>query len=158
MISGVSTLGVTFGYAPETTAGEKPTAFAELGRINKLGGISLDVEQIDSSALKDKITRYIAGRADTGGTWSVTINLTDETMTEWDTVSSTYAALTGGKRMWFQVTIPGITKSFFVVAQPHASMPFPDMDQNSLLVADMDLIIEEYIGPDTTVAMTGGEE
>ena len=32
--AGISTLGITFGYGVETTAGEKPTTFKQLTRIN----------------------------------------------------------------------------------------------------------------------------
>lgn len=44
---GISTLGIEFGYALETAAGTKPTAFNLLTRINAIGGISLPSEQID---------------------------------------------------------------------------------------------------------------
>lgn len=65
-LAGLSTLGITFGYGVETTAGTKPTAFTQLDRINSIGGITQDVEQIDASALEDTSTKYVAGRADTG--------------------------------------------------------------------------------------------
>jgi len=66
-VAGLSTIGVLVGYAVEETAGTRPTAgYTLLNRINAVGGISLDVEQIDASALEDEVTKYIAGRADTG--------------------------------------------------------------------------------------------
>ena len=43
-----------------------PSSFNVLTRINAIGGISLETEQIDASALEDYVTRYIAGRQDTG--------------------------------------------------------------------------------------------
>ena len=64
--AGLSTLGVKFGYAVETTAGEKPAAFSWLERCNSIGGIELPTENIDASALEDFVTRYIAGRQDSG--------------------------------------------------------------------------------------------
>ena len=54
---GLSTLGITFGYGVETTAGTKPASFTQLDRINNIGGISMDVEQIDASALEDTQTK-----------------------------------------------------------------------------------------------------
>lgn len=48
-VSGLSTLGITFGYGVETTAGQKPSEFTQLERINAIGGISMDTEQIDRS-------------------------------------------------------------------------------------------------------------
>ena len=81
---GVSTLGVLFGYGVETVAGTKPEKFTLLTRINQIGGISIDVETIDASALEDKVEKTVAGRGSTGGTFTVTVNVTDETLEEWE--------------------------------------------------------------------------
>ena len=77
-LAGISTLGITLSYGVETTAGTKPATFNLLTRINAIGGITQDTEQIDASALEDTSSKYIAGRADTGGTVSVTVNLTPD--------------------------------------------------------------------------------
>lgn len=65
-ISGISTLGVVFAYGVETTSGTKPATFTQLPRCNSISGIELDTETIDSSALEDMQSRYVAGRQDTG--------------------------------------------------------------------------------------------
>ena len=153
-IAGVSTLGITFGYGTEATAGTKPTTFTQLSRINAIGGITIENEQIDASALEDKISRYIQGRGDTGGTFAVTVNFTSETLAEWETLISAYEALTDGKRMWFETIIPGFTESFFVVAQPPTAIPAPEIAQNELLTIEMNLTIEEYKGMETSVAFS----
>lgn len=62
----LTTLGVKLYYGIETTAGTKPTAFTQLELASSIGGITLDTEQIDVSALEDFITQYAAGRQDTG--------------------------------------------------------------------------------------------
>ena len=155
--AGISTLGITFGYGTETTAGTKPTSFKQLTRINALGGINIEPEQIDASALEDFITRYVKGRADTGGSFAVTVNFTSDTVKEWQDLITAYKALSGGKRMWFETIIPGITNSFFVVAQPPEEIPQPEIGQNELLTVEMNLTIEEYKGLDTSVAFTPGE-
>ena len=153
-IAGVSTLGITFGYGTEATAGTKPTAFTRLSRINAIGGITIENEQIDASALEDKISRYIQGRGDTGGTFAVTVNFTSETLAEWETLISAYEALTDGKRMWFETIIPGFTESFFIVAQPPTAIPAPEIAQNELLTIEMNLTIEEYKVMETSVAFS----
>ena len=153
-IAGVSTLGITFGYGTEATAGTKPTAFTRLSRINAIGGITIENEQIDASALEDKISRYIQGRGDTGGTFAVTVNFTSETLAEWETLISAYEALIDGKRMWFETIIPGFTESFFIVAQPPTAIPAPEIAQNELLTIEMNLTIEEYKGMETSVAFS----
>ena len=155
--AGISTLGITFGYGTETTAGTKPTSFKQLTRINALGGINIEPEQIDASALEDEITRYVKGRADTGGSFAVTVNFTSDTVKEWQDLITAYKALSGGKRMWFETIIPGIEKSFFVVAQPPEQIPQPEIGQNELLTIEMNLTIEEYKGMDTSVELTQGE-
>lgn len=157
-LAGISTLGITFGWGVETTAGTKPTTFKELSRINSIGGITIENEQIDASALKDMVSRYIQGRGDTGGTFTVSVNSTPDTLAEWEEVISQYnTAKESGKRIWWQTIIPGFEKSEFVVAQPPTKIPSAPKEQNSLLVVEMNLTIEEFIGMDTKVEFTPGE-
>lgn len=150
-VAGLSTIGVLFGYAVETTAGTKPTSFTILDRINSIGEISLDVEQIDASALEDTITKYISGRQDTGGTLDITVNLTSETKTQWETLITAYEGLTDGKQMWFN-TYHADLGSFFVKAQPPTKIPQPAFDQNGLLTVTFPLTIVSYEGLDTGIA------
>ena len=157
MEAGLSTLGITFGYGVETEAGKKPTSFKALHRINEIGEINLDPNTIDASALEDFITRTIEGRADTGGTFPITVNLTPETKEEWETLITAYKGLSGGKRMWFETIVPGFEDAFFVVAQPPEQIPQPEFSQNGLLTVDLNLTIEEYKGMDAKVAFTPGE-
>lgn len=154
MEAGISTLGITFGYGLETTAGEKPSTFNQLHRINSIGGVTIENEQIDASAVEDLISRYVRGRGDTGGSFPVGVNFTQETAQEWKTVISKFATLTDGKRMWFETIIPGFNESFFVVAQPPTAIPQPEIGQNELLVATFNLTIEEYKEMLETVAFT----
>lgn len=158
MEAGISTLGITFGYGVETTAGTKPASFKQLNRINAIGGITIESEQIDSSALEDEVSRYVQGRGDTGGAFTVTVNLTPETHTEWTAVINAFKGLTEGLRMWFETIIPGFDNAFFVVAQPPTAIPQPEISQNELLTVEINLTIEEYKGMDAKVAFsTAGE-
>ncbi len=152
MQAGASSLGITFGFGTETTGGEKPTTFTKLNRINTIGGITVESEQIDASALEDDLSRYVKGRADTGGSFPVTVNLTPETEKEWKKVISAYKELDAGKRMWFETIIPGFEDAFFVVAQPPDMIPQPDIGQNELLTMEINLTIEEYKGMKEKVA------
>lgn len=156
-ISGLSTLGCKFGYGVETVAGQKPSAFTQLERCNSIAGISLNAEQIDSSALEDFVSRYVAGRQDTGGTWAVTFNLTSEVVTQLETMIQAYNT---GKsqstplRTWFEVWAPGQSKGFFVVAQPPQVLPMPEFSQNALQTIEITFTIEEYKGQDTAIEPT----
>lgn len=154
-LAGISTLGITFGYGVETTAGTKPTTFKRLHRINSIGGITIENEQIDASAIDDFVSRYVRGRADTGGSFPVGVNFTPETKDEWKDVISEYeTAESGGKRMWFETVIPGFDEAFFIIAQPPTEIPQPEIGQNELLVAEYNLTIEKYRGMETKVELT----
>jgi len=152
-VMGLSTLGITFGYGVETSAGTKPASFTQLNRINNIGGISMDVEQIDASALEDTQTKYVAGRADTGGTWAVTVNFTDETADEWSDLIDAYnTAQASNLNLWFEVILPNQSDAFFVVAQPPQQLPMPEIGQNELLTVEISLTVVEYKGWDTKVS------
>jgi hypothetical protein len=156
-VAGLSTLGVTFSYGVETTAGTKPTSFKLLTRINSIDEITVTPEAIDASALEDKQTRNIAGRDTVTDTVAVTVNKTDATIEEWKTLITAYNGLTGGKRMWFQEITPGISDAEFFVAQPPSKLPITGKEQNSLLTMAINLIIEDMVGTDTAVTPTSGE-
>lgn len=151
-ISGISTLGVILSYGVETTAGQKPSTFKQLPRVNSIAGIELDTETIDASALEDYQERTIAGRQSTGGEWSVTFNLTNETIPLIETMmEEASTGLASSKRTWFQVSAPNLNKAFFVVGQPGTKVPMPDFSQNELLTGEISITIDEYKGLDTKV-------
>lgn len=156
-LAGVSTLGMKFGWAVESTKGVKPASFAQLTRISDVAGISLDTEQLDASALEDEITRYIAGRQDTGGTWAVTVNITDDTIAEWeDVISDSATAMASGLSTWFTVWSPYLEKAFFIVAEPPKNIPLPDFAQNEVQTVEMTLTVNEYKGLDVAIEPTLG--
>lgn len=155
-LAGVSTLGVTFGYAAEETSGTKPTSFLELTRINSIGGITLETNTIDASALSDLVERSVAGRQGTsGGQWEIVVNATDETIAEWTTLIEEYnTAHEASKSMWFQVNSPSLAKAFYIVAEPPQSIPMPEISQNELMTYTITLAVSEYKGMDSKVAIT----
>lgn len=151
-VAGISTVGALTGYAVETSAGVKPTKFKRLHRINASDEIAIDTETIDASALEDDIERTIAGRGSTGGTFNVTVNVTDETIKEWEDLISEYkTAHASGLAMWYEEYYPALNKAFFTKIEPPAIIPKPARDQNGLLTVDMALTINQYVGPDTAV-------
>lgn len=153
-VAGISTLGVKFGYGVETVAGTKPAAFTQLERCNSIAGIALNAEQIDASALEDFITRYVAGRQDSGGTWGVTFNFTAEVEAQLtDMISAYNTGKQSGLATWFEVWAPN-QKGFFVVAQPPQKIPMPEIAQNGLLTVEMTFTIEDYKGTDTAIEPT----
>jgi hypothetical protein len=82
---GLSTLGITL-WAAVSENGEKITdadSYTQLTRINQIGEITVEPEAIDASALEDCETKNIAGRSTVTDSYAITVNDTDETMTEW---------------------------------------------------------------------------
>lgn len=145
---GISTLGVLFGWG---AAGDtKPDSFTLLTRINAIGGITVESEQIDASALEDTLTKYVAGRADTGGSVSVTVNATNDTIAEWEKVfnASNTALAAGQAGLWFEVYSPYLTKAFYFIAQTPTTFPMPEQGQNELMTVEIPLTIAEYKGLD----------
>lgn len=156
-VPGLSTLGITLSFGVETISGTKPTKFTVLHRCNDIPEITLETETIDASALEDMQSRYIAGRQDTGGEWSPVFNLTEDVITELeDMMEAAATGLESGLRTWFQVTVPNLTKAFFVVGQPGTKIPLPAMAQNELLTGSISIAIDEYVGLDTKVQPTDG--
>lgn len=151
-VAGLSTLGITFGYALETTAGTKPTKFTQLTRINEIGEVTVEPESIDASALEDKQTRNIAGRDTVSDTMTVTVNKTNDTIEEWNAVIDAYNNRSNTDlRMWFETITPGFDEAEFVVAQPPSILPISAKSQNELQTMEINLIIEEMKGMDAKV-------
>ena len=151
----LTTLGVTFGYGIEETPGQKPSTFTQLKRCSSIGGISLETEQIDVSALEDLITQYAAGRQDTGGTWEVTFNMNKDVI---KAIKKLYedssTARSTGKATWFQVVFPDLEDAFFVVAETGREIPLPEIGQNEAATMPITLIISQYKGLETKVAFS----
>ena len=153
-LAGVSSLGITFGYGLEATKGVKPGTFTKLTRINQIGGINIEPEQIDASAIEDLVSAYVAGRADNGGSFPVTVNFTPDTNAEWKKLIEDYQGLLDagdGKQIWFETIIPGFTEAFFCIAQPPQAIPQPEIGQNELLTVEFPLTIVEYKGMEAKV-------
>jgi hypothetical protein len=151
--AGISTLGVKLGYGIGSVD-TAPTSFEWLERVNSIGGISLETEQIDASALEDYVSKYVQGRQDTGGTWEVTFNLSNDVVDQLNALITEYEGLTSGQKMWFEVWSPYMDNGFFVIAQVPKNIPMPEFGQNSLQTVTMSLTIEEYKGMATAVEPT----
>lgn len=154
-IAGVSTLGIKVAYGIETVAGTKPETFTWLPRCTSIGEISLDQEDLDASAIEDYITRYIDGRMDTGGDWTLTFNLTSETKTGLKTMMSASAtAKASNLRTWFEIYTPDETDAIFVVGRPGTKLPLSAINGNEVRTVDINITIDEYKEYDSAVEPT----
>lgn len=151
--AGISTLKARLGWA--AASDNTPNSFTFLTRINAIGGVSIEPEQIDASALEDDTTKYIDGRSDIGGgTVNITVNVTNETITEWTSVftASESARASGG--LWWEVYSPDLTQAFFFRATTPPKFAMPELNQNELLTVDIPLTVNNYVGLGTAVAPT----
>lgn len=148
---GLSTLGITLGYAVGTT---KPTSFTQLDRIVSIGEFSIQNETIDVSCLEDLTSKFVRGRGTISDTIPVVVNWTDEVEAQWEAVLSAFAGKNPGEAMWWEVIVPGMTKAAFFKAQPPTALPVPSMEQNVAFTNTMNLVAEDLIGWDTKVAFS----
>lgn len=146
---GLSTLGITFGYAVGST---KPASFTQLERIVSIGEMTVEPETIDVSTLEDYTSKFVAGRGTITDSLPVVVNFTDEVEAQWDAVLTAYAGRDSGETIWWEIIIPGKTKAAFFKAAPPAKLPIPSMEQNASFQATINLTVEDLVGWDTKVA------
>ncbi len=154
----LTTLGVTVAWGLETTAGQKPATFTQLEECSSIGGIDLDTEQIDVSALEDYVTHYAAGRQDTGGDWTLSFIMDpDKSISQIKALyTASAAARQSGLATWFEVMFPDMSDAFFVIAECGNEVPMPEIGQNEAATLDISLVISEYKGLLPKVAPSGG--
>ena len=151
----LSTAGIKVYYAAEATAGTRPTtksSYTELVGIKSISEFNPEPNQIDVTPLAETTWhRYIPGLKDVGGSQQLTVNDYDDFRTSWDSLMTAYAALTGGKEMWFMYEVPGITSKpcFYYSGVPQ------DLGFNG---AEVDSAFENvvYITPNKVVGWAAG--
>ena len=131
----LSTAGVKVWYAVEETANTRPTSgFTQIPDIKEVPDFNPEPEAIDATDLEETEYKFsVAGLKDLGGAMGFTANFTEKLQTEWDGIVEAYnTASAAGKRMWFQVTHPKLTKAVFFPGEPSA-MGMPGMGVNGVM-------------------------
>ena len=144
-IAGLSTLGIKV-YQALSADQKKVTeasAYSQLTRINSIGEASITPENIDASALEDLVSRYVAGRATVTDSLAITINQTDETMTEWTALL--------GKTICIMIDVPDLSQACFAIVTVPNQLPLSPIDQNGLLTMAINCTINNFIGWDAKV-------
>lgn len=137
-VPGVSTLEMELSYFDDAATRPSSGTGTELGRINGIGEISVDPEQIDASALKDTQTQNVKGRDTVTDQWNVTVNVTPETIVEWEALK--------GLKKWFKVTKPNLGYSYWVRGEVPQTLPLSAVDQNTLLTMEMGITVVKVDG------------
>lgn len=144
-IAGLSTLGIKV-YQALSADQKKVTeasAYSQLTRINSIGEASITPENIDASALEDLVSRYVAGRATVTDSLAITINQTDDTMTEWTALL--------GKTICIMIDVPDLSQACFAIVTVPNQLPLSAIDQNGLLTMAINCTINNFIGWDVKV-------
>ena len=132
-VPGVSTLQMTLEYYADAATRPTSGSGTQLGRINGIGEISVDPEQIDASALEDTKTQYVKGRDSVSEQWNVTVNTQPETIDEWTTIK--------GTKKWFKVSHPTLGYSYWIRGEVPHTLPLSAVDQNSLLTMEIGITV-----------------
>lgn len=116
----LSTAGILVKYATESTAGTRPTTgYVAIPGVKSIPDMNPEPAQLDVTPLSETVQhRYIPGLKDPGGAIGLTCNYYADFVTAWETMMTAYAALTGGKGLWVEFVIPGMTNSFYFRAVP----------------------------------------
>ena len=117
----ISTAGLVVKYATEATAGTRPTTGSTaIPHITDIGGINPDPNLLDCTELTEEVMhQYINGLMDLGGAIGLTVNLTDDFITAWNTLkTASDTAYAAGKKTWFEVASAKLGKSFYVAGIP----------------------------------------
>lgn len=150
IVPGISTLGIRVGWT-NGSSDTVPTSGSVtwLTRINATGEIALDTNNIDASSLEDYTDKQIAGRASTGGVYSITVNETPETIAEWADVFAASAANNGVWICEWSPQMPDVADWVFV--QTPRQFPKSAKEQNALLTAEIQCAIVNYAGQHAAV-------
>lgn len=105
---------------------------------------------------KTYVTKYVAGRQDSGGDWTVTFNYTAEVAAQLKAMIAAYnTGKQAGLKTWFEVWVPNSTDAFFLVAQPPQVLSMPEISQNELLTIDITFAVQEYKGESAAIEPVG---
>ena len=155
MANAVSTAGMIVRYCVEATAGTRPTAsYTEIPGCKAIPALFNDPNTLQSTPLSaTKNHTYIEGLGDSGGAIAITVNDYKSFRDAWETCVSAYAALTGGKGMWFEIAYPlgsGLD-SFFFPGEPLA-LGFGGADVDSVLENNANILPQgDYLFATPTV-------
>ena len=130
----LSTIGVHLKYAPEATAGTRPTSgYVDLPGIKSIPAMTAAPDALETTTLNEtEYKTYIPGLKDLGGSLDFTFNLSEVIKTAWETLMTAYAtAAAASKKIWFFVDVPGLSQGLFFPGTPSA-MGLPELGVNSV--------------------------
>lgn len=141
--NGIGTMGMTVKYAVETTKGTRPTTgYTEIPEVKNLPAFADTVNSLQTTPLSaTKNHTYTPGLSDSGGSIAITVNDCAAFRTAHAAMMTAYAALTGGKQMWFEFVYPANSTmdSFFISGEP-VELGFGGAEVDSVLENTMNIL------------------
>ena len=163
MAGEIAALGVKFLYAPESTAGVRPTTgYAEkaaAGTLNladfivEASGFSADIETADVTPMSTPQYgrhRFIPLLYGNDGNISFNCNVNKMSRESWNAICSEHAALTDGKSFWWEVILPGESDGYFFRGEP-IPMQMPDLTTANAVQGTVSIVESDNVGFQTKV-------
>lgn len=142
----LSTAGIKFAYAVETTAGTKPSAFTAIAGAKSIPEMNPEPSTLETTSLDATVWKtYIAGLKDTGGALGITFNDNDTLQSAWEAFKAAYdTAKASNLATWVEFYIPGKTKAFYMTV---------DVSELGFGGAEVDSVLENtgYIVPNGNI-------
>lgn len=156
MAGEISSAGIKILYAPESTLDTCPsTGFKEKaasGTLNiadyvtGISGLGADFDMYDVTPLSETFRhRFVKGLQNNDGSISFNANINPTSRADWGLIVSEFAALTGGKSLWWEVILPGDTDGFFFRGEP-LPMRFPDVEAASAVQGAVQIVENKCTG------------
>lgn len=156
MAGEISSAGVAIYYAPESAVDTCPsTGFKQKATsatlniadyVTGISGLGADFDMYDVTPLSEtQRHRFIKGLQNNDGSIELSANINPTSRADWGKIVAEFAALTGGKSLWFEFILPGDTDGFFIRAEP-MPMRFPDVEAGSAVQGAIQLIENKCTG------------
>lgn len=143
----MTTNGIKFYYAPETTAGTQPTTgWVEIPNVVSWGEIGSTPDTIEITPVSEtSFKRYEQGLSDTGSV-DVTGNWASDFIEAWETMREAMStAAAAGKTLWFTQVIPNYEKSFYYSGSP-SMLRFPEVTSNAAFQVSGTITVNKVTG------------
>jgi len=161
MAGEISSAGVKIYYAVEASVGVCPSSgFKEKATsatlniadyVTGVSGLGADYDMYDVTPLSETVRhRFIKGLQNNDGSIELNANINPTSRSDWGKIVTEFAALTGGKQMWFEFILPGDSEGFFIRAEP-MPMRFPDVEAGSAVQGAIQLVENQCSGFSTKI-------
>lgn len=142
----LSTAGIKFAWAVETTEGTKPSSFKAIKGAKAIPEMNPEPSTLETTSLDATVWKtYIAGLKDPGGAIGITFNDNDELHESWKAFHEAYeAAKASNLATWVEFYVPNMAEGFFMTV---------DVTELGFGGAEVDAVLETtgYIVPNGNI-------